>query len=81
MRQVTVTEAEAMFGALVTQVEHGETIEIVQDGRVVARLVAPLPMAKKPLDIEGLRAHLATMPMQDESAGDFVSKMRDEDRY
>lgn len=81
MRQVTLAEAESNFTELVAEAERGEVIEIEKQGKVVARLVAASISPKKPLDIDGLRAHLATMPVQDESAGDFIRKMRDEDRY
>lgn len=81
MRQVSLAEAETMVGELVSQAEQGEVIEITRLGKVVARLVGPAYARKAPLNIAGLRAHLATMPQQDESAGDFVRKMRDEDRY
>jgi hypothetical protein len=46
----------------------------------VARLV-PVEPPKIPLDIEKLRAHLKTMPMQEEDAGTFMRRMRDEARY
>jgi hypothetical protein len=36
---------------------------------------------RKPIDIEELRRVAAKMPFQSESAGDFVRRMRDTDRY
>jgi hypothetical protein len=37
--------------------------------------------ARKRIDVMALRALKDAMPMQPESAGDFVRRMRDEDRY
>jgi len=37
--------------------------------------------AAQTIDIEALRRHAATMPFQEESAGDFMRRIRDEERY
>lgn len=78
MRQVSVAEAEAKLRELVEEAQRGEQIEIISDGKVVARLVAPPPPLRKPLDVEALRALTAGMAMHDGSA---VLQMRDEARY
>lgn len=80
MKHVSLAEAKARLSELVTQAEGGETIEITRRGKVVAKLV-PVADQKRPLDIERLRRHLATMPFQEQSAADFVREMRDEERY
>lgn len=36
---------------------------------------------RKPIDVAALRALTDQMPLQVESAGDFIRRMRDEDRY
>lgn len=80
MKTVNLADAKARLSALVEEAGAGETICITKHGKPVARLV-PVEQAKKPLDIDRLRAHLATMPMQDEDAGTFMRRMRDEARY
>jgi hypothetical protein len=37
--------------------------------------------SRKRIDAAALRAVTDAMPMQPESAGDFIRRMRDEDRY
>lgn len=80
MKTVALAEAKAQLSALVDEAQAGETVYITRHGKPVARLV-PLEQAKKPLDIERLRAHLKTMPMQEEDAGTFMRRLRDEARY
>lgn len=80
MRTVSVAEAKARFSELLNEAEAGQPVEITRRGKVVARLVSPVT-AKKPIDVERLRKHLESMPMQEDSAGEFIRKMRDEERY
>jgi antitoxin (DNA-binding transcriptional repressor) of toxin-antitoxin stability system len=81
MKQVSLTDAESRLAELVFDATHGETVEIMRDGRVLARLMPPTTAAKRPIDIEALKRHLADMPYQEEDAGTFIRRMRDEDRY
>lgn len=80
MKSVNLAEAKARLSALVDGAEAGESVVILRHGKPVARLV-PVEVPKKPLDIEKLRAHLAMMPMQDEYGGEFMSCLRDQERY
>ena len=80
MKHVNLAEAKTRLSELVSAVETGQSIEITKRGKVVARLV-PADAPKRPIDIERLRRHLAKMPFQEEPAGEFVRKMRDEERY
>lgn len=80
MRSVSVAEAKAHLSELLDAVEQGEELEITRRGKPVAK-VTGLPPPLKPLDIEAIRRHLDSLPMQEESAGDFVRRMRDEERY
>jgi hypothetical protein len=41
----------------------------------------PGPGSKQPIDAEGLKSVTDRMTPQAESAGSFVRRMRDEDRY
>jgi len=85
MKHVNIAEAQEHLSELVAQVENGETVQISRHGKPVAEIVAASAQAaaprKKPFDFLWLRQHLDSMPMQQESAGDFIRKMRDTDRY
>ena len=85
MKHVNIAEAQEHFSELVAEVENGETIQIQRHGKAVAQIVAASTEAASPskrsFDFSWLRQHLASMPMQEESAGDFIRKMRDTDRY
>lgn len=77
---VNVAEAKAHLSALVQRAEAGETIILTRRGKEVARLTPP-ERKLKPIDIEMLRKVTEGMPISEEPAGDFVRRMRDEDRY
>jgi prevent-host-death family protein len=79
LRVVDLAEAKADLDSLLARVAAGETVRILRDGEPVAELV-PAP-TKKPIDVAKLRTLTDSMTFQEESAGDFVRRMRDEDRY
>jgi prevent-host-death family protein len=78
MAAISLTEAKARLSEPVDRVEAGDTIEITRRGKPVARLTG---IARRPLDVDSLRALTAGMPPQAESAADLVRSMRDSDRY
>ena len=80
---ISLQDAETRLGELIDRAEAGESICITRDGKPVAELsaFAIKSRPRKPIDIESLRAFTAKMPMQTESAGEFVRAMRDSDRY
>lgn len=78
MKHVKLSDAETSLGALIDEAENGATIEIIRDGKAVARII-PAPKAR--VDVDRLRALAKQMPYQEESAGDFVRRMRDDERY
>ncbi|KPF62881.1 prevent-host-death protein [Bosea sp. AAP35] len=80
MRSVALAEAKAQLSALVDAVEAGESICITRHGKPVARLTA-IEKPQKPLDVEKLRAFTRSQPMQDEDAGTFMRRLRDDARY
>jgi prevent-host-death family protein len=80
MSAINLADAKAHFSELVDRVEAGETVDILRRGKLVARLTPP-ERPRKPIDLARLKAVTDQMPMQAESAGDFVRRMRDEDRY
>lgn len=80
MDSVSLAEAKARLSELVTRAAEGETVQITRRGKPVAQLT-PIQQPRKPIDIELLRSVSKMSPMQSESAGDFIRRMRDEDRY
>ncbi len=80
MEDVSIAAAKAHLSELVDRAEAGETVRITRRGKLVARLVPPEPK-KKRIDVEALRKFTESMPWQPVSAGEFIRKMRDEDRY
>jgi prevent-host-death family protein len=80
MRTVSIAEAKAHLSKLVEQAEAGDPVCITRRGKPVAQIIAA-ERKRKPIDVEALRALTDKMPMQSESAGDFVRRMRDTDRY
>jgi prevent-host-death family protein len=80
MQTVNLADAKTRLSELVNKVEAGETVWITRRGKLVARLIAASTPRKR-IDIESLREMTVGMPKQPESAGDFIRKMRDSDRY
>ncbi|MEO8926210.1 MAG: type II toxin-antitoxin system prevent-host-death family antitoxin [Caulobacteraceae bacterium] len=80
MNQVSLAEAKAHLSELVERVIAGDTVCITRRGKRVAQLTA-IEKAPAPIDFAAIRALRSTMPFDPEGAGDFVRRMRDEDRY
>lgn len=80
MTEVSIAEAKAHLSELVERAEAGETVRITRRGKPVARLI-PETKKKKKVDVEALRRLTESSPWQPVSAGEFIRKMRDEDRY
>jgi prevent-host-death family protein len=80
MDSYSLADAKAHLSELINRVESGETVEITRRGKLVARLTPPEQPRKK-VDVDALRALAARLPMQKQSAGDFIREMRDNDRY
>ena len=80
MRQVSLAHAKAHLSELVERAAAGEPVCITRRGKPVAQLSAVV-IPRKPIDVAALRAMTDAMPMQPEPAGDFIRRMRDEDRY
>jgi hypothetical protein len=72
MRKVPAGRAKAHSREPVEPAAAGEPVSLPLRGNAAAR---------KRIDVVALRAVTDGMPMQPESAGDFVRRMRDEDRY
>lgn len=80
MRRVSVAEAKAHLSALLDAVERGEELEITRRGKPIAK-VSPLPPPRKPLDLEAIRQHLASLPCQVEDSETAIRRLRDDARY
>lgn len=85
MRSVGVAEAKAQLSRILTEVEQGREVVITRRGKPVARVsavaVPSQPPEPRPLDLEKIRRHLASMPAQVEDSETAIRRMRDEDRY
>lgn len=80
MKSVSIAEAKAHLSELVDEASAGETIEITRRGKPVATIQSTRRVLKK-VDAAALRAITEKMTMQTESAGEFVRRMRDNERY
>jgi len=80
METVSLADAKARLSELVDRAEAGEPVTITRRGKPVAQITA-VKKTKKPIDVARMRALTASMPMQAESAGDFMRRIRDEERY
>ena len=73
METVILADAKARLSELVDRAEAGDAVKLTRRGKVVAQITAITPRGK-PIEIAALRALT-------ESAGDFIRRMPDEDRY
>lgn len=80
MKSVSVAEAKAHLSDLINRAAEGETVSITRRGKPVAQLIA-VQKPRKKVNIEMLRKITQGMPLQKQSAGDFIREMRDSDRY
>jgi prevent-host-death family protein len=80
MRRVNLAQAKAHLSELVERAAAGEPVCITRRGKPVAQISA-VATPRKRIDVAALRAMTDAMLMQQESAGDFIRRMRDEDRY
>lgn len=82
MERINLADAKARLSEILDRVEAGESIEITRRGKPVAKISPTEPVKEwQPIDIAMLDALHAKMPMQQESAGDFMRRMRDDARY
>jgi prevent-host-death family protein len=80
MLDVSLADAKARLSDLVERAMHGEEVRITRRGKPVARIV-PVGRERKPIDFAALKALTDSMPLQEESAGSWLRKVRDESRY
>ena len=80
MIRVSLAEAKAQLSELVERAAAGEPVCITRRGKAVAQITA-VDAPRKHIDVAVLRAMTDAMPVQPETARDFIRRMRDEDRY
>ncbi len=80
MRNVKIVDAKANLSKLIERAAAGDTVRITRRGKPVAQITA-VQAPRKRIDVSALRVLTEGMPMQRESARDFVRRLRDEDRY
>ncbi len=80
MNSVNLADAKAHLSELVAQAQSGESVCITRRGKPVARLSAA-DIPRRPIILSDLRAVTDAMPRQDQPAGDFIRRLRDESRY
>jgi prevent-host-death family protein len=80
VRRVNLTVAKAHLSELVDAAAGGEPVCIMRRGKPVAQLTA-VAAPRKRVDIAALHGLTERMSVQPESAGQFVRRMRDGERY
>lgn len=80
MITVSLANAKAHLSELVERAAAGEAVCITRRGKAVAQITA-LDTPRKRVDMTALQAMTDAMPVQIETARDFIRRMRDEDRY
>jgi len=80
MITVSLANAKAHLSELVERAAAGEAVCITRHGKAVAQITA-VDTPRKPIDVAQLQAMTDAMPVQTETARDFIRRMRDEDRY
>ena len=80
MSEVSVAEAKAHLSAILDRVERGEEVVITRRGKPVAK-VSGVAKKLEPIDFAAIRELRESLPLQEESAGDFMRRMRDQERY
>ena len=80
MVTVSLAYAKAHLSELVERAAAGEAVCITRRGKAVAQITA-VDIPRKRIDVAALQAITDAMPVQTETARDFIRRMRDEDRY
>jgi prevent-host-death family protein len=78
--RVSLADAKAHLSELVERAAAGEAVCITRRGKPVAQITA-VDIPRKGIDVAALKAVTDVMPVQPETAREFIRRMRDEDRY
>ena len=80
MKSVNLADAKARLSELVERAAAGETVCITRRGKAVAKITA-IHTPRKRIDPAALRAMTDAMPVQPQTARDFIRRMRNDDRF
>jgi prevent-host-death family protein len=80
IHRVSLTDARARLSELVELAENGETVQITRHGKPMAQLSGVRP-PRRPIMLDDLRRLTDAMTPHSETAGSFIRKLRDGDRY
>ena len=81
MKRVNLADTKAHLSELVAAAAAaGETVCIMRRGKPAAMLVSAA-RERGPIDPALLRRVTDPMPLQSKSAGDFIRRLRDEERF
>jgi prevent-host-death family protein len=80
MGSVTLADAKARLSELVERATQGETVLITRRGKAVAQ-IAGLSQPRQKVDLAALQRLTKTMTPQPAPAGEWISKIRDDERY
>ena len=80
MRRVNLANAKAHLSELVERSAAGEAVCITRRGKAVAQIIG-VDTPRKRIDPTALRAMTDAMPVQPQTARDFIRRMRDDDRF
>ncbi len=80
MITVSLANAKAHLSELVERAAAGEAVCITRRGKAVAQITG-VDAPRKRIDVAALQVMTDAMPVQTETARDFIRRMRDEDRY
>jgi hypothetical protein len=58
-----------------------DTFSLAEAKARLSEQISPVRPPRRPIDIEPLRSVSSKTPMQPESAGDFMRRLRDDSRY
>lgn len=79
-RVVSLADAKARLSELTELAAAGEEVIITKRGKPVVRL-SSARATPGPVDLEALRALTSNQPPQPQSAGEFLRRLRELDRY
>ena len=80
MKTVNLADAKARLSELVERAAAGEAVCITRRGKVVAQITA-VETPRKRIDPAALRAVTDAMPVQPQTAREFIRCMRDDERF
>lgn len=81
MLDIPLLEAQTRLDELIDRAVAGEEVRIVRHGQAVAVLQPVATPREGTLDLDAIKSATDAMPMQGQSAEDFIRQIRDSNRY